>query len=57
MINSDNMNGNNPALQMAEWIDGIPMIYYPFGLQAAAIRFKNSLQENAKTHGRSGGCH
>ena len=50
MINSDNMNGNNPALQMAEWIDGIPMIYYPFGLQAAAIRFKNSLQENAKTH-------
>ncbi len=50
MINSDNMNRNNPALQMAEWIDGIPMIYYPFGLQAAAIRFKNSLQENAKTH-------
>ena len=44
------MNRNNPALQMAEWIDGIPMIYYPFGLQAAAIRFKNSLQENAKTH-------
>ena len=50
MINSDNMNENNPALQMAEWIDGIPMIYYPFGLQAAAIRFKNALQENAKTH-------
>ncbi len=50
MINSDNMNKDNPALQMAEWIDGIPMIYYPFGLQAAAIRFKNSLQENAKTH-------
>ena len=50
MINSDNMNEDNPALQMAEWIDGIPMIYYPFGLQAAAIRFKNALQENAKTH-------
>ena len=50
MINSSNMNRNNPALRMAEWIDGIPMIYYPFGLQAAAIRFKNSLQENAKTH-------
>ena len=50
MINSDNMNGDNPALQMAEWIDGIPMVYYPFGLQAAAIRFKNALQENAKTH-------
>ena len=26
------------------------MIYYPWGLQAAAIRFKNSLQENAKIH-------
>lgn len=26
------------------------MIYYPFGLKAAAIRFKNSLQENAKMH-------
>ena len=26
------------------------MIYYPLGLQAAAIRFKNSLQENAKLH-------
>ena len=29
---------------------GIPVIYYPVGLQAAAIRFKNSLQENAKSH-------
>jgi glucose/mannose-6-phosphate isomerase len=26
------------------------MIYYPFGLQSAAIRFKNSLQENVKIH-------
>ena len=26
------------------------MIYYPWGLQAAAIRFKNSLQENAILH-------
>ena len=26
------------------------MNYYPFGLQAVAIRFKNSLQENAKFH-------
>ena len=26
------------------------MIYYPWGLEAAAIRFKASLQENAKTH-------
>jgi len=28
----------------------IPLIYYPYGLQAAAIRFKNSLQENSKIH-------
>jgi len=35
---------------LAEWISGIPIIYYPWGLRAAAIRFKNSLQENAKTH-------
>jgi len=49
-IGSDNLNDSNPSLQLAEWIDGIPLIYYPWGLQAAAIRFKNSLQENAKLH-------
>lgn len=48
-IQSSNLE-NNPALDLAEWLSGIPMIYYPFGLQAAAIRFKNSLQENAKLH-------
>jgi len=37
-------------LNLAEWINGIPLIYYPWGFQAAAIRFKSSLQENAKTH-------
>lgn len=41
---------NNSALNLAKWIDGIPMIYYPAGLYAAAIRFKNSLQENTKMH-------
>ena len=25
-------------------------MYYPLGLHAAAVRFKNSMQENAKTH-------
>jgi glucose/mannose-6-phosphate isomerase len=49
-INSDNLTGSNHALGLAEWISGIPLIYYPWGLQAAAIRFKNSLQENTKTH-------
>ena len=42
--------GDNPAILLAEWLSGIPMIYYPSGLQAAATRFKNSLQENAKLH-------
>ena len=49
-IGSSNLTKENTALNLAQWITGIPMIYYPFGLQAAAIRFKNSLQENAKTH-------
>ncbi|MDE1829748.1 MAG: SIS domain-containing protein [Thaumarchaeota archaeon] len=47
---SSNLTINNPSLALAEWINGIPMIYYPHGLEAVAIRFKNSLQENAKSH-------
>jgi glucose/mannose-6-phosphate isomerase len=50
LIFSKNLTDHNPALKLAEFIDKIPMIYYPFGLGSAAIRFKNSLQENAKTH-------
>jgi len=49
-ISSINISETNPSLDLAEWIDGIPAIYYPNGFHAAAIRFKNSLQENAKTH-------
>lgn len=49
-INSSNLTKNNDSLKLAEWISGIPIIYYPFGLQSAAIRFKNSLQENTKLH-------
>lgn len=49
-ISSNNLTKNNPALNIAMWISGTPLIYYPYGLQAAAIRFKNSLQENAKIH-------
>jgi glucose/mannose-6-phosphate isomerase len=49
-ISSTNLNDTNPSLRLADWISGIPIIYYPFGLEAAAIRFKNSLQENAKRH-------
>ena len=49
-ISSSNLDESNPSLALAQWITAIPMIYYPWGLQAAAIRFKNSLQENAKIH-------
>jgi glucose/mannose-6-phosphate isomerase len=49
-INSSNLNEKNYALNLAKWISDIPLIYYPLGLEAAAVRFKNSMQENAKTH-------
>lgn len=49
-ISSSNLSITNPALSLANWIDNIPLIYYPYGLQSAAIRFKSSLQENAKIH-------
>ena len=49
-INSSNLTEENPALNLAKKINDIPVIYYPHGLQSAAIRFKNSLQENAKFH-------
>lgn len=49
-INSSNLTKNNFSLSIAKWITGIPLIYYPWGLQAIAIRFKSSLQENAKSH-------
>jgi len=49
-ISSNNLSENNPAINLAKSISDIPMIYYPWGLQAAAIRFKNSLQENTKIH-------
>ena len=49
-ISSEDLSDKNPSVNLAHSIIGIPVIYYPWGLQAAAIRFKNSLQENAKTH-------
>ena len=49
-ISSTNLTNSNPALSLAKWISSFPIIYYPWGLHSAAIRFKNSLQENAKTH-------
>jgi len=49
-INSSNLTKTNPSLDLAQQLSGIPMIYHPFGLQSAAIRFKNSLNENTKIH-------
>lgn len=49
-ISSNNLTLDNPSLDLANWLSNIPVIYYPWGLQAAAVRFKNSLQENAKMH-------
>ena len=50
LISSNNLSQSNVSLELANWIDGVPIIYYPWGLEAGAIRFKNSLQENAKSH-------
>ena len=49
-ISSENLNEENESLKLAYWIKNVPMVYYPWGLHSAAIRFKNSMQENAKKH-------
>jgi len=49
-ISTKNLTESNPSLSLAKWVSNISMIYYPWGLQAAAIRFKNSIQENSKNH-------
>jgi glucose/mannose-6-phosphate isomerase len=49
-ISTENLTKQNPALKLAEWMTEFPIIYYPHGLESSAIRFKNSLQENAKMH-------
>ena len=49
-ISSNNLTDSNSAINLANWISGIPIIYYPYGLQSAAVRLKSSLQENSKIH-------
>ena len=49
-ISSNNFTDSNPAINLANWISGIPIIYYPHGLQSAAVRLKSALQENSKIH-------
>ena len=50
LINSNNLTDTNPSLLLSEHILNIPSIFYPHGLEAVAVRFKSSLQENAKSH-------
>ena len=49
-ISHNNLSESNQSINLAKWISDVPLIYYPWGLQASATRFKNSLQENAKMH-------
>ena len=49
-ISIENISKDNFAISLAKWISDIPLIYYPWGLECVAIRFKSSLQENSKTH-------
>jgi len=49
-ISSQNLSDSNSALDLANFISGIPLLYYPYGLQSSAIRFKSSVQENTKKH-------
>jgi len=51
IISSNNLSSSNTSLELANSIyDDIISIYCPWGLSTPAIRFKNSLQENAKMH-------
>ena len=49
-IGTRHLDDSNKSLKLAMWMHGIPIAYYPWGLQAVAIRFKNSVQENMKCH-------
>ncbi len=50
MIFSEKLDENNKSLELANFIKNVVCVYYPAGLQASAIRYKNSLQENTKIH-------
>lgn len=49
-ICSANLRNDNESLKLALFVKNVVCIYYPSGLQSTAIRYKNSLQENAKMH-------
>ncbi len=49
-IYSRNLINGNDALELAKFVKNIVCIYYPGGFSSVAVRYKNCLQENAKTH-------
>lgn len=49
-ISSKNITKKNESIKLANWLNESPMIYYTFDFKSVAVRFKNSLQENAKMH-------
>ena len=49
-IFSENLTIKNKSLELAQFTNNITCIYHAAGLQASAVRYKNSLQENAKIH-------
>ena len=50
IISTKNLSLSNSAIKLAKSISDTPVVYFPFGLGAVAIRFKNSLEENSKMH-------
>lgn len=49
-IFSGNLTTRNKSLDLAKFVTELVCIIYPAGLKSAAIRYKNSLQENSKIH-------
>ena len=49
-IYSKNITDTNPSMDLASWFPKTPVIYYSKLLEASAVRFRNSFNENAKSH-------
>ena len=49
-IFSQNLVETNQAFNLGKFVSDLVCIYHPAGLKAAAIRYKNCLQENSKMH-------
>lgn len=49
-IYSKNITDTNPSIDLAWWFPKTPVVYYSKLLEASAVRFRNSFNENAKSH-------